>query len=358
MIKAWQRITIGLICGFAAGCSTLPGGGPRPTAFAFTEAASSDDAAFRLVELDKATARSISDETQLPHAALSARSRALGVLGPGDLLRVFIWEQGPTALTMTTEKPALDITLRVGQDGTVSMPYSGRFRVAGLTLTGVEDAIHAKLAGEARGLQVSVLLVEEVAGAVMVQGEVVKPGRYGLQPGSRRILDVLALAGGTRPGTLQQMVQVTRGNQSIHRSVTSLKDEGDAALLLEPGDRILVYPREEHFFAFGAVNRPGEYPLTVDDTTLTRTLARISGLADTRADASAVFIYRPVRTDGDEQIVYKLDLRDPQSFFVASEFHIKPNDVIYVGEAPFTEVSKVLQLVTVGTSVERTMTAN
>jgi polysaccharide biosynthesis/export protein len=41
-------------------------------------------------------------------------------------------------------------------------------------------------------------------------------------------------------------------------------------------------------------------------------------------------------------VVYRIDMRDPNSLFVSQAFRMRNRDLIYVSNAPFTEVSKVL----------------
>ncbi|MCJ2048115.1 sugar transporter, partial [Methylobacterium sp. J-070] len=40
--------------------------------------------------------------------------------------------------------------------------------------------------------------------------------------------------------------------------------------------------------------------------------------------------------------VYRIDMRDPNSLFVSQAFRMRNRDLIYVSNAPFAEVSKVL----------------
>ena len=47
-------------------------------------------------------------------------------------------------------------------------------------------------------------------------------------------------------------------------------------------------------------------------------------------------------------VIYRLDLSDPNGFFMAQQFPITNRDVIYVSNAPFTDVQKVM---TVASSV-------
>lgn len=54
-----------------------------------------------------------------------------------------------------------------------------------------------------------------------------------------------------------------------------------------------------------------------------------------------------MRTTADNKVpvVYRVDLRDPNSFFVAQNFMVDNKDLIYVSNAPVTELQKILNLV-------------
>ena len=41
-------------------------------------------------------------------------------------------------------------------------------------------------------------------------------------------------------------------------------------------------------------------------------------------------------------VVYRIDMRDPNSLFVSQAFRMRNRDLVYVSNAPFTEVQKVL----------------
>jgi polysaccharide export outer membrane protein len=55
----------------------------------------------------------------------------------------------------------------------------------------------------------------------------------------------------------------------------------------------------------------------------------------------------PVRTtaDGKVPVVYRVNLRDPNSFFVAQSFMMDNKDLLYVSNAPIAEVQKFLNVV-------------
>ena len=92
---------------------------------------------------------------------------------------------------------------------------------------------------------------------------------------------------------------------------------------------------------------------------MARTLGRIAGLDDLKANPGGVFVYRrqsaeltrriagpALRADQDPtRVVYRIDLRDPMGFFVAEAFRIRPEDIVYVSNAPIADAIKVLQLI-------------
>lgn len=102
-------------------------------------------------------------------------------------------------------------------------------------------------------------------------------------------------------------------------------------------------------------------PITLDDLrrhavarslrparSLAQALARSGGLVDQRADARGVFVFRFERADapGGEPrpVVYRVDLKEPSSLFVAQQFEVQPRDVLYVANAPGAELQKFLNL--------------
>ena len=49
--------------------------------------------------------------------------------------------------------------------------------------------------------------------------------------------------------------------------------------------------------------------------------------------------------DGKVPVVYRVDLKDPATFFVAQGFPMRTKDVMYVADAPAAELQKFLNLV-------------
>ncbi|MDR3532637.1 MAG: polysaccharide biosynthesis/export family protein [Rhodopila sp.] len=356
---SWRNLLAGSAIGLLAACSTVPGSGPRTGDI--ERGATPAAAPYALVDLDPDVARTISTFVATQRAegpVILPQGRPPGLVGAGDLLRIAIWEPNPNGTSLTTDKSGIETTTRVGIDGTIGVPYVGRLHAAGRTPAQIEREIGVRLAHESPGAQVVVLVTEDLTNAVIVQGDVVKPGRYPVVPGSSGLLDILAMAGGPHTADRQTLVRITRGASTVTRTLSHLVDTRALEMDLAPGDRILVQPRLSFFYAFGAVNRPGEQAYDADDISLAHTLARIEGLSDNRADPAAVFIYRRQTADLTRQlghaaqgqdatrVIYRLNLRDPGGFFVSQQFPVLPDDLIYVSDAPIAEAAKVFQIVT------------
>ena len=359
----WRGVLGSVALGLAvSACSSIPGSGPR------TGDIEKGTGPYALVDLNQSTAQAVTAfvaaqrveaPIDLPHG------RSLGLLGPGDLLRIAIWEPNPNGTSLTADKSGIETTTRVGIDGTIGVPYVGRLFATGHTAAQIERDIVGRLAPSSPGAQVVVLVTEDQTNAVIVQGDVAKPGRYPVVPGSSGLLDILAMAGGSHTANMQTLVRITRGDVAFTRTLSNLVNSRSMEMDLAPGDRILVRPRASYIYAFGAVNRPGEQAYDADDISLAHTLARIEGLPDTRADPAAVFIYRrqpaeltrqlvaaqtPAQGQGATgpqnatQVIYRLNLRDPSGFFVSQQFPVLPDDLVYVSDAPLAEAAKVFQI--------------
>ena len=165
------------------------------------------------------------------------------------------------------------------------------------------------------------------------------------------------MAGGANTTNRQAQVRITRGDRTVTRTLSNLVRERALEMDLAPGNSILVQPRASYFYAFGAVNHPGEQPYDADEISLSRMLARIAGLTDNQADPAAIFVYRRQALEltqqpahgqpvGDPtQVIYGLNLRNPNGFFVSQAFPILPDDIVYVSDAPIAEAAKVFQII-------------
>jgi hypothetical protein len=123
----------------------------------------------------------------------------------------------------------------------------------------------------------------------------------------------------------------------------------------------VLTPIRERFIAFGASGAQAEFSFPTRPLSLLSALGAARGLRDFDADPTGVFVLRfedPAVADAllpgpppeaaphgpGRPIVYRLDLSQPEGFFVAREFGMRDGDAIFVTNAPLTELRKFLQL--------------
>lgn len=381
----WRRIdrcmvVLGL-CIASAGCDLLPSDGPNANgmlAHAAVNLKANPVMRFALVGIDSRIARDAEQFYQPVSISVPAafqQSGSFGRAGVGDVLRVTIWEAGDAGL-FGKDRKGSDMTVRVDVDGTIALPFTGRLPAAGRRLSEIETAIVSRLEGQAVQPQATVMVVDNVSSAVSVQGEVFKAGPYPVAKANLRLLDMIALAGGAKNPPYETMVRITRGRSTMSVSLQDLIDQPEKFnVSVAAGDTVLLTRNAQKFLALGAVAQPGEQVFRRSPLTLSDGLGQALGLDPARADAKAIYLFRrePVELarrygvqllpeDRDTvPIVYQLDLKAPQSFFVMSNFPVRPNDILFVSAAPLAEVARFMQILSGATAtvaIPRTLGGN
>ncbi len=127
---------------------------------------------------------------------------------------------------------------------------------------------------------------------------------------------------------------------------------------MRPGDTLTLVRDPQTFLAVGALGTQSEIPFAAEGITLAQALAKARGLSDVQADPAGVFLFRfepasvvrrlrpnsPLLSSNFVPVVYRINMRDPNSLFVSQAFRMRNRDLVYVSNAPFTEVQKVLSV--------------
>ncbi|MGY4726331.1 polysaccharide biosynthesis/export family protein [Burkholderia pyrrocinia] len=290
-------------------------------------------------------------------------------LGVGDTIEVSIWEAPPATLFGAVQADAkagsggARATVLPDQmidgDGNISVPFIGLVKAAGRTPTQLQHEIMGRLKYMAHDPQVLVKLSRNVTSYVTVVGDVANSNRMQLTARGERVLDALASAGGVRQAIDKITIQVTRGDKVVSLPLETVIRDPRQNVPLHAGDVVTALFQPYSFTSLGATGKNQEFNFEAQGITLAQALARAGGLQDSRSDPRGVFIFRledanalqwpnaPVRTtaDGKVPVVYRVNLKDPNSFFVAQSFMIDNKDLLYVSNAPVTEIQKVLNLV-------------
>lgn len=356
-----------LVMGLAS-CSILPTSGANKSEIAKAE--SSPEFPVRIVDVDAVLSRKISTaNNKIRFSDVFATETPAGYrVGPGDVLEVSIWEAPPATLFgatvidpragVATSRVTTFPEQMVSQEGTINVPFAGGISVAGKIPQQVEAEIARRLAGKANQPQVLVRVTRNVTSTVTVVGEVAQSLRMPLTAKGERLLDAVAAAGGVRQPVGKMTLQITRSNVVRGMALDSVIQDPKQNIVLQPGDVVTALFQPQSFTALGATAKNEEVFFEAQGITLAQALARAGGLQDQRADAGGVFIFRyeepkvlgivgedPLLTpDGKLPVIYRIDLKDPRSFFVAQSFPVRNKDVMYVSNASAAELQKFLNI--------------
>jgi polysaccharide biosynthesis/export protein len=351
-----------------AGCAGfLPSSGPSRHEIVGTKAR---EAAIQVIDVDDAVTRKLlALRTQhLFSETLRTTPNVTRVVGPGDMLEVSIWEATPATLfgataieipgTIATSHATTLPDQMVDDEGFIVVPFAGRIRASGKTLEDIEAEIVRRLTGKANQPQVIVRMTRNLSANATVVGEVTTSTRVPLVPGNERLLDALAAAGGVRQPVNKMTIQVTRANSVYSLPLESIIRDPQQNVTLMPGDVVTALFQPFSFTALGASGKNDEVNFETQGISLAQALARAGGLLDERSNSRGVFIFRfvprgaldwplqPVMAtpEGMVPVVFRIDLSNPSSFFVMQSFPIENRDVVYVANAPATEMQKFLNL--------------
>lgn len=129
--------------------------------------------------------------------------------GGGDKLEYRIGDQDTLHITVwQNEDLTQDVTVR--PDGKISFPLIGDVTAMGLTLTQLRDSMTKGLKEYIKDPLVSISVKRLGASKVIVLGQVVYPGVYGVS-GRKTILEAIALAGGFTNDAVASSVILVRG---------------------------------------------------------------------------------------------------------------------------------------------------
>jgi polysaccharide export outer membrane protein len=294
------------------------------------------------------------------------------MIGAGDTLQITIYEAPPAVLfgagaldtgslaAGAQQRASALPTLQVSSAGTIDVPFAGTIRAAGRTPEEVSRAIIGRLAGKAHSPQVVVNIAENPTSAVTIVGEVTKSTRMPLTPKGERLLDALAASGGSREAVDKVSVQITRGNSVVGMPLESVIRDPRQNVFLRPGDIVTAYFQSRSFTVLGAAGKNEEVKFEAQGITLAQALGRIGGIRDDRANPHGVFIFRfeepamvdPVKAasvrrtpEGKIPVIYRIDLRDPVTFFAAQHFMMRDHDVVFVTSAPSADLQKFVNII-------------
>lgn len=172
-------------------------------------------------------------------------------IGPGDTLQMEVLED-----------PGLNRSLLVLPDGTISVPLAGTVQASGQSIDSLRSAISDKLASNFAAKPTVFLSVNQLSQSsgtssgksrtisVFAMGEVAKPGKVSVSPGTT-LLQFLAESGGLSRFAATKRIQLRRtdpktGVETVYNYNYKAVQEGAAApaIVLRSGDVVVVPERK------------------------------------------------------------------------------------------------------------------
>ncbi|OZI19996.1 hypothetical protein CAL26_20800 [Bordetella genomosp. 9] len=329
-----------------AGCQ-LPRSGPMLSEM--TSAHDDKDVIVMPVTRDLARESNMPEVMDFPAPYRDAEDVAFDVLVPGDGINVTVWERDGLGVFAANAAGASELgTQEIDRMGNLYVPILGRFKAAGMTLAQLHDAVVARLSKLIVGSDVSVTRAADARGQmVTVQGNLTKPGMYPITQTTQRLSSALAQAAPVQTNPEQLVITLRRGKQIASVRLADLYRNQDNDILLRAGDVITAHDAREYLTVLGAAGTQGRVAISKRNYSVLDALGDSKGLDDKTADPRSVFLFTPARpgTQGAPDtlpIVYQFDLTRPEQVALAGQFTVREGQAIYISDAPFTQVQKVL----------------
>ena len=337
-----------------AGCGSLPSIGPNKRQIFDGSVQRQGDAYVVDVTKHVAKAAALRDGSGFSSSFRNAASLGPDTIRPGDTLGLTIYENVDDGLLSSAGQSATSLSeVQVDGAGYIFVPYAGRILAAGNSPEAIRRIITNKLNEQTPDPQVLVTRLAGDGASVSILGEVGGGGVYPIERSTRTLVPMLAKAGITVAPDVTE-ITVQRGGAKGKIWLNDLYNHPGSDIALRDGDRILVERDQRSFTALGATGSQGQVQFEDRTISAIEAIAQVGGLNPTASDPTGVFVLRDENQDvarrilgrsdlhGTQRMIYVLNLTQPNGLFIARDFKIRDEDIVYVTEAPYTQFAKLL----------------
>ncbi len=171
------------------------------------------------------------------------------ILSPDDKLALGIWDHddisvgSPFSIYNTHE--SFGKWIMINKDSTACLPFIGKTKIAGLTISQAEELITSELS---EFIKNPIIEIKVLNREVTLLGEIVKPGNYKLDKESNKLIEFIGIAEGFTYYANPKKIQLIRDNISYHLDFTNMSEFEKNNLFIKSKDIIYVPPKKSKEF--------------------------------------------------------------------------------------------------------------
>ena len=367
-----------LLAAFLSACSTAPGNYLDTSRLQDNQSAPTETYPVTLItpQVVMQQAKALADAQAVPLPLPSTRydqgAQWVYRIAPQDILGVTVWNHPelttPNGSTLsaggnttqsvgsvlqqpyTTALPgqADPYGQTVAADGTIFFPFVGRIQAAGKTVGQLRDELASGLVRYIRNPQGDVRVLSYRSQRVQVTGQVKTPGPLAISDVPLSLVDAITRSGGFTADADLQRVQLTRHGQLYVLDANRMLENGDMKqnVMLQTGDVVNVPDRiDSRIFVMGEVKNPSQQTMIKGRLSIADALTQAGGITNTDANPRQIYVMRGMEKNPTTPDVYRLDMTQPDSIMLSTQFQLQPMDVVYVGTAASATFNRVLQQV-------------
>ena len=343
----WRLLPLALVAAFSAACGMAPGMKMDVDAAVERGRESTGNTDYdvlpitsklvqRLVEEQAAAGKTQPD----PFAREAARYQY--TIAPHDILAVTVWEHPELTAPTGQYRGPEDNGIPVRADGTIYYPYVGILSVAGRNVEQVRANLTERLRYNIKNPQLDVKVALYRGRRIYVTGMVQQPTTVAITDVPMRVQDAIAAAKGFLEEADWSDVTLTRDGRVYKLDLLALYERGDVSQnwLLVDGDILNVGDRHRNrVFVLGEVKKQQTKVMTQGRMTLAEALGEAEWFDLTAVKAAQIYV---LRGNYNAPAIFHLDASSPDALLLATQFPLRPRDVIYISTTELTRWNRVM----------------
>ena len=280
-------------------------------------------------------------------------------VGPGDVIGILVYDHPELVFSSTPATTVADPAsispapgFVVSSNGTLTFPYAGSVRAAGMTISELHDTLTQRLARVYRNPQLSVRVEAFRSKRAYVEGEVRTPGLQVFTDVPMTLPEAINRAGGVTATGDRSNVTLTRAGVTTAIDMVRMAEVGvdPSRIPLKNGDIVYVRNQDESkVMVMGEVERQQALLMRNGRLSLNDALGEAGGVSLGTGNPRQIYVIRNEPQGG--HAIYHLDARTASALAMADGFPLKPKDVVFVDPVPLVLWSRVASLLFPATGV-------